>query len=92
MEKVLIWGQAQAKPFHNQWGNQTGPRRGRNKWAQSGGGESGSPGKQGQGRGRVALLAAELGPGLQQSQARSFVGLDNDEMPSKVSISRKCLL
>lgn len=72
VEKVLTWGQAQAKPFHNQWGNQTGPRRGRNKWAQSGGGESGSPGKQRQGGGRVALLAAELGPGQQRSQAGSF--------------------
>lgn len=72
VEKVLTWGQAQAKPFHNQWGNQTGPRRGRNKWAQSGGGESGSPGKQRQGGGRVALLAAELGPGQQRSQAGSL--------------------
>lgn len=44
-EKVLTWGQPQAKPFYNQSGNQAGPRRVRNKWAQRGGGEAGSPGK-----------------------------------------------
>lgn len=74
-EKVLTWGQPQAKPFYNQSGNQAGPRRDRNKWAQRGGGEAGSPGKQRQGKDRVASSSRQNWvPGNSGAQAGSRPG------------------